>query len=116
MSGITGLFSSSNINFINERIEKMTAEIYHRGPDAGKTFVINNNLALGYRRLKTIDLSEAANQPMISNSGRYIIVFDGVIYNFREIKSLLTYEFNSDSDTEVILGAVEEKGLELVFK
>ena len=112
LSGITGLFSSSNINFINERIEKMTAEIYHRGPDAGRTFVINNNLALGYRRLKTIDLSEDANQPMISNSGRYIIVFDGVIYNFREIKSLLTYEFNSDSDTEVILGAVEEKGLD----
>ena len=69
-----------------------------------KDFIWMDRLAFGHRRLSIIDLSEAANQPFIDNSGRYTIIFNGEIYNYAEIKPLLSdYSFRTHGDTEVIL-------------
>jgi len=111
MCGITGLFSLNKIEDIKSRITAMNKSIIHRGPDAGN-FYINNNLALGHRRLSIIDVGEQSNQPMHSNSNKWHIVFNGEIYNFKEIKAELNYKFNTLSDTEVIIAAVEERDIE----
>ena len=111
MCGITGIYSFKKINDIETRISAMNDSIIHRGPDAGD-FFIDEKIALGHRRLSIIDISETANQPMHSNSNIWHIVFNGEIYNFNEIKEELNYSFLTESDTEVIIAAVEEKGLE----
>jgi asparagine synthase (glutamine-hydrolysing) len=88
-------------------IEAMTDVLSHRGPDA-RGFLVEGNVALGHRRLSVIDTSEAANQPMEDSTGRYVIVFNGEIYNFIELRSQLAqigYSFKTRSDTEVILEA-----------
>jgi asparagine synthase (glutamine-hydrolysing) len=83
----------------------MTQAIAHRGPDAVGIFV-EGELSFGHRRLSIIDLSDAANQPFADRSGRYIIVFNGEIYNYEEIKALIPdYPFRTSSDTEVLLAA-----------
>jgi len=111
MCGITGIYSLDNIPNIEERVHQMNFSIKHRGPDAGGIY-IENNLGLGHRRLSIIDTREVSNQPMHSNSKIWHLVFNGEIYNFEEIKSQLNYNFKTISDTEVILAAVEEKGLD----
>ncbi|RED19608.1 asparagine synthase (glutamine-hydrolysing) [Flavobacterium cutihirudinis] len=111
MCGIAGIFSSVLIDNLEERINRMNNSIEHRGPDAGNCF-IDNKIALGHRRLSIIDTSTGANQPMHSNSKRWHIVFNGEIYNFKEIKEKLNYSFVTSSDTEVIVAAVEEKGVD----
>lgn len=111
MCGITGIFSTGKVEQLEKRILKMNNSIIHRGPDAGN-FFIDGNLAIGHRRLSIIDKSIYANQPMNSNSNRWHIVFNGEIYNFKEIKEKLDYSFNTLSDTEVIIAAVEENGVE----
>lgn len=111
MCGITGIYSKSRISNIEERIQKMNSSIKHRGPDAGG-FYRDSNLVLGHRRLSIIDTREVSNQPMHSNSDTWHLVFNGEIYNFEEIKSQLNYSFKTSSDTEVILAAVEEKGMD----
>lgn len=112
MCGINGIFSIKTVNHLDNRIEKMNKSIFHRGPDSGAAYTFNNQLAFGHRRLSIIDLREIANQPMHSNSGIWHIIFNGEIYNFKEIKEHLTYPFRTDSDTEVIIGAIEEKGID----
>lgn len=116
MCGIAGLFSANKINEIDKRIEKMHTSIEHRGPEVGKNVVINNRLALGHQRLKIIDLSDDANQPMKSNDNRYTIVFNGEIYNYKSIRDELDYSFNTESDTEVILAAIQKKGIKWFLK
>ena len=111
MCGITGIYSFKKIHDIETRISAMNDSIIHRGPDAGD-FFIDEKIALGHRRLSIIDISETANQPMHSNSNIWHVVFNGEIYNFNEIKEELNYSFLTKSDTEVIIAAVEEKGLE----
>ncbi|NNC50728.1 MAG: asparagine synthase (glutamine-hydrolyzing) [Flaviramulus sp.] len=111
MCGITGIYSIRNISNLEERIQKMNSSIKHRGPDAGGEY-IDNNLALGHRRLSIIDTREVSNQPMHSNSNLWHLVFNGEIYNFEEIKAQLNYNFKTTSDTEVILAALEEKGID----
>ncbi|WP_194768191.1 asparagine synthase (glutamine-hydrolyzing) [Tamlana sp. I1] len=111
MCGITGIYSKNNISNIEERIQRMNTSIVHRGPDAGG-FYVNRNLVLGHRRLSIIDTRQVSNQPMHSNSKVWHLVFNGEIYNFEEIKSELDYNFKTSSDTEVILAAVEEKGVD----
>lgn len=110
MCGITGIFSVKKVSELQNRIHAMNNSIIHRGPDAGG-FIIDENIALGHRRLSIIDTSVSANQPMISKSKIWNLVFNGEIYNFNEIKSELKYVFKTNSDTEVILAAVEEKGI-----
>jgi asparagine synthase (glutamine-hydrolysing) len=90
----------------------MGKAIVHRGPDAGG-FYFDNQIALAHRRLSILDLSEAGNQPMASASGRYIITFNGEIYNFPSIRTDLEaegYIFRTGTDTEVLLALFEHKG------
>ena len=95
----------------------MAARLSHRGPDDDGVFTdAPSGVALGFRRLSIIDLSEAGHQPMQSADGRYAIVFNGEIYNFREIRKSLEAEGVGDwrgtSDTEVLLAAISHFGLE----
>jgi asparagine synthase (glutamine-hydrolysing) len=88
-------------------IEAMTDVLSHRGPDA-RGFFVEGAVALGHRRLSVIDTSDAANQPMQDSTGRYVIVFNGEIYNFVELRTELAkagHSFKTRSDTEVILEA-----------
>ena len=102
MCGIAGIFNRRD-EVRPEQIKRMTDAMSHRGPDA-EGFYMDRELALGHRRLSIIDLSDAANQPFTDPSGRYTIIFNGEIYNYAEIKTLLPeYPFRTHGDTEVIL-------------
>ena len=111
MCGITGIYSINTIPNLEKRIQKMNSSIQHRGPDSGG-FYKDNNFVIGHRRLSIIDTREISNQPMHSNSNEWHLVFNGEIYNFAEIKEHLNYNFKTSSDTEVIIAAVEEKGMD----
>jgi asparagine synthase (glutamine-hydrolysing) len=91
-------------------ITRMCSVLSHRGPDGWGLWVDEQaGIALGHRRLAILDLSDAASQPMVSESGRYVVAFNGEIYNFLEIRSRLIgpSSFRSGSDTEVMLAAFE---------
>jgi asparagine synthase (glutamine-hydrolysing) len=91
--------------------EKMNACLAHRGPDALGVFV-EPGITLSHRRLSIIDLSQAANQPMLDESGELVIIFNGEIYNYKELKQELDHEyyFRTLSDTEVILAGYKKWG------
>lgn len=120
MCGITG-FINSDVNDNKDRlcniISKMTSIISHRGPDDSGIWIDERKgIALGHRRLSIIDVSQAGHQPMVSQCGRYIIIFNGEIYNFQTIRSKIDEEsyglsWCSNSDTEVILAAISRWGL-----
>lgn len=98
----------------------MTDAIAHRGPDANGYFM-NECVGLGHRRLSILDLSSSANQPMFSTCGRYVIVYNGEVYNFKEIatelKSIKPHlNFKTISDTEIILEAFAQWGDSCVNK
>jgi asparagine synthase (glutamine-hydrolysing) len=86
----------------------------HRGPDAEGMWLSNEaEVALGHRRLSIIDLSDSANQPMESEGGRFQLVLNGEIYNYRELRvELSDYPFRTESDTEVLLAALQRWGPE----
>ena len=115
MCGIAGF---SNLKYDKKRnIEKMKERIYHRGPDAGGSyFSEDGQVTLGHRRLSIVDLSENGSQPMISHSGRFVIAYNGEIYNYKKIAQKLLNEkkvdaFRGTSDTEVLLEAFEAYGI-----
>ena len=92
------------------RVAAMNAATRHRGPD-GTAIRIDEGITLGFNRLAVIDLSERAMQPMQDALGRYLLVFNGEIYNYRELRRELTdYPFKSESDSEVILAAYTKWG------
>jgi len=100
-------------------VTKMADTLIHRGPDDGGIWIeAESGLALGFRRLAIVDLSPTGHQPMVSASKRYVLVFNGEIYNFRTLrKELETYtSFSGNSDTEIMLAAFEEWGLEGALK
>jgi asparagine synthase (glutamine-hydrolysing) len=118
MCGIAGIVSSAASH---NPIVEMTQALLHRGPDAKNTFRDPTGIfSLGHTRLSIIDLSMAANQPFISHSGRYVIVFNGEIYNFKELRSEIqisaSVEFKTTSDTEVIAFAFELWQEKMVLK
>ena len=88
-------------------IAEMTDRLVHRGPDSGGLFC-DEGIALGHRRLSILDLSEAGHQPM--SLGTLTIVYNGEIYNFRELRDELPGPFRSDSDTEVLLHLYRDEG------
>ena len=90
MCGISGFLTQNKSTTKNIlRLRRMTSKLSHRGPDSMGTWSDNNNgIYLGHTRLSIIDLTKKGNQPMISKNGRYVIVFNGEIYNFKKIKKL----------------------------
>jgi asparagine synthase (glutamine-hydrolysing) len=113
MCGIAGGFSLENERLDCSFVKNMTDAIFHRGPD-GEGCWINEeaDIALGHRRLSIIDLSHAGDQPM-HYMNRYVIVFNGEIYNYVELRSQCEkrgYNFKSHTDTEVILALFDWRG------
>ena len=115
MCGIAGAINIHRTPGSNE-INAMISDIAYRGPDGhGHVCLEPDGVALGHRRLSIIDLSPAGNQPMVSGSGRFWVVFNGEIYNYLEIKKELESFgriFRSSSDTEVLLQAYDQWGAE----
>lgn len=114
MCGITGILNFNHRSIDYAQIKAMTDSIYHRGPD-GEGHFLHDGIGLGHRRLAIIDLSDAAHQPMQTKDGRFVLTYNGEIYNFREMRIKLQhlgYQFYSHSDTEVILNAYAEWGKE----
>lgn len=117
MCGVTGLFSpvaSAEARF--ERLRRMTRALEHRGPDAeGFFFDPAVPLALGHRRLAIVDLDDRSTQPMVSGCGRFVLAFNGEIYNFVELRERLLaagVSLRTESDTEVLLEWVARFGFE----
>ncbi len=109
MCGIAGILNRKEAVH-PDQIKRMTDSMCHRGPDS-EGFFVDQELAFGHRRLSIIDLSDAANQPFEDVSGRYVIVFNGEIYNYAEIRPLLSgYPFRTQGDTEVILAGYIQWG------
>jgi asparagine synthase (glutamine-hydrolysing) len=112
MCGLAGLFGAFDIEHTRTSVEKMLEVQTHRGPDSsGKWIgsVRGVNIGLGFRRLKILDLSDAANQPMISEDQRFILIFNGEIYNYLELRKDLEtcgITFRTKGDTEVLLHAL----------
>lgn len=111
MCGIAGFTTFDQTPATTETLEKMGQAIFHRGPDAGGVFV-DDGVGLCHRRLAIIDLSEAGVQPMHSHNERFVIAFNGEIYNFLELREELAgeYPFRTHTDTEVILALYEKYG------
>lgn len=111
MCGICGTIGLNGKYADKDKILAMMQRLKHRGPDDEGTFIYKN-IGLGHVRLSIIDLSSAGHQPMFSDNGRYVIVFNGEIYNYLELKEELRtkYKFQTKSDTEVILAAYQEWG------
>src|SRR6185295_8560325 len=114
MCGIAGYYSRQQ-NFNSNDLKSMTDCIAHRGPDA-EGFFSDAVVGLGHRRLSIIDLSPAANQPMFSNDGRYCIIFNGEVFNYRELAASVKQQLRTHSDTEVILNLIISEGPEAVNK
>jgi asparagine synthase (glutamine-hydrolysing) len=119
MCGISGFLYRSRWpgkTELSEYAENMASRLVHRGPDAGGFWVDDQaGIGLGHRRLSIIDLSAAGAQPMSSANQRYIITYNGEIYNFQSVRSRLEsagYPFKGHSDTEVLLAAVECWGIQ----
>lgn len=113
MCGISGILRRDLKTVDVGEIVKINETLFHRGPDYGQVQLFDH-VALGHRRLSIIDLSNEANQPMFSKDNRYVIVFNGEVYNFKEIKQELlanNFSFITSSDTEVVLNAYIHYGV-----
>jgi len=114
MCGICGIISFDHSRRYESNVRTMNDSMAHRGPDAEGIWS-NDHIVLGHRRLSIIDLSAAGTQPMLSNDKRYVLVFNGEIYNFQEIKKELNdYSFQTRTDSEVILAAFIKWGKDCV--
>ncbi len=110
MCGFVGFVGGTDNQ--SEVLTKMMDRIVHRGPDMGGQF-IDGRVALGFRRLSILDLTEAGAQPMANEDGSVVIVFNGEIYNFKELRGELEakgYTFHCGADTESLLHGYEEWG------
>lgn len=119
MCGIAGLISKNGL-LDESHLRLMTNRLAHRGPDAEGLFM-QNGIGIGHRRLSIIDLSSHANQPMHSACGRFVMVYNGEVYNFLEIAAELQKEkpgfsFRTQSDTEVLLEAFAHWGPTFIKK
>lgn len=114
MCGLAGYLAHDNKPVDSTILSRMNHAIRHRGPD-GSSDYIDGNMGLTHRRLAIIDLSSNASQPMASECGRYVIAYNGEVYNFRELRRELQaagVTFRSHSDTEVVLAALSLWGTE----
>ncbi|MHC4838586.1 MAG: asparagine synthase (glutamine-hydrolyzing), partial [Planctomycetota bacterium] len=112
MCGIAGIFNLDGDPVSGAVVERMSAAIAHRGPD-GEGVWSGRGVALGHRRLAIIDPTPAGAQPMVSADRRYVVTYNGEIYNFRELRADLQAEghrFRTRTDTEVLLAAFAQWG------
>lgn len=122
MCGITGFLKDQSFDLTASRqaVQRMTSALRHRGPnEQGEWLDSHAGVALGHSRLSILDLSSAGSQPMTSASGRYVIVFNGEIYNHQNLRKKLEGRYSQwrgTSDTETILAAIEVLGLEYALK
>jgi asparagine synthase (glutamine-hydrolysing) len=109
MCGIAGIVDFRGDAVEPAEISRLTNLLAHRGPNGeGTWFSVNRDVVFGHRRLAIIDPGAGGHQPMLSDDGRHVIVFNGEIYNFLELRRELETEgaiFRTQSDTEVILAA-----------
>jgi asparagine synthase (glutamine-hydrolysing) len=118
MCGIAGILHRDGRPASVTALTAMTNIIAHRGPD-GEGHYCNGPVGLGHRRLSIIDLTDAARQPMETRDGRFVLTYNGEIYNFKELKIELSargHVFNSSGDSEVLLHAFGEWGLGALLK
>jgi len=116
MCGITGIIDTRGVD--KDLLMRMTNSLVHRGPDDGDIYV-DDIVGLGHRRLAILDLSPSGKQPMTSYDGKAVIVFNGEIYNFLELREVLLdkgYKFSTRTDTEVLLAAYNEWGAQCLQK
>ncbi|MBS1659718.1 MAG: asparagine synthase (glutamine-hydrolyzing) [Bacteroidetes bacterium] len=114
MCGIAGLINRKGNTADPALVRRMTDAMAHRGPDADG-LLADGEAAFGHRRLSIIDLSSAANQPFVDASGRYMMVFNGEMYNYQEVKAMLPeYPFRTTSDTEALLAAYIKWGADCI--
>ncbi|MES2576299.1 MAG: asparagine synthase (glutamine-hydrolyzing) [Bacteroidota bacterium] len=117
MCGINGMLHLQSQKKIDERVlTKMRDSLEHRGPD-DKGLFIENNIGLGHRRLSILDVSLAGHQPFLSEDGRYVLVYNGEIYNFREFYPELKsngFDIRTTSDTEVLMKLFQLHGLKML--
>ena len=122
MCGIAGLWLSGqgDASRLHDTVSRMNAALHHRGPDGGDVWCdTENGLALGQRRLAIIDLSDAGKQPMHSANGRYVMVYNGEIYNTEELRQKLAsanIAWRGHSDTEVIVECIAHWGVRETVK
>ncbi|MEZ4722068.1 MAG: asparagine synthase (glutamine-hydrolyzing) [Flavobacteriales bacterium] len=111
MCGIAGIYGLERIDQPETKAKSMIDALSHRGPDAEGIY-LGKNVVLGHRRLGIIDLQGGSNQPFRSPDGRYTLVYNGELYNYRELKAQLSdYPYKTNSDTEVLLAAFMEWGV-----
>jgi asparagine synthase (glutamine-hydrolysing) len=112
MCGFANIFNVSDNSAGKNIVNSMLNTIVHRGPD-NRGLYQDDSALMGFQRLSIIDLHEASNQPMVDTSGRYVITYNGEIYNYKNLRSLLEkkgYRFRTNSDTEVLLQMYIDKG------
>lgn len=118
MCGVVGLirYAPGGADALRTVLGSMSEVLRHRGPDDAGTWTDpDGSVGLGFRRLSILDLSSAGHQPMLSESGRWVMVFNGEIYNFASLRSELDQEgasFRGDSDSEVLLAAIDRWGVD----
>jgi asparagine synthase (glutamine-hydrolysing) len=116
MCGLAGFFRNPSTPHREAHrgwLEAMGQAIIHRGPDAGAVW-LDDHVGMVHRRLSILDLSAAGTQPMVSRTGRYVIAFNGEIYNYLELRHALNaagFTFRTQTDTEVLLALFEHKGV-----
>ena len=114
MCGIAGELTFDGRPVLAENIRSMMDALAHRGPDAEGIFC-SGSIGFGHRRLSIIDLTDAGRQPIWNDSGTLVIIYNGEVYNYRELRKQLHKEgkvFRTETDTEVILKAIEAWGID----
>ncbi|TDE01208.1 asparagine synthase (glutamine-hydrolyzing) [Flavobacterium sandaracinum] len=119
MCGINGILHLQSQKKVDERLLiKMRDSLEHRGPD-DKGIFIEKNIGFGHRRLSILDVSSAGHQPFLSNDGRYVMTYNGEIYNFKEFYAELKnngFDIETTSDTEVLMKLFELHGLKMLYR
>lgn len=122
MCGLTGGWSRQRFQELRDALPRMTDALVHRGPDDdGHWFDAEAGIALGHRRLSIVDLSPAGHQPMSSASGRWVVAFNGEIYNHLDLRAALEAAglapaWRGHSDTETLLAAIDAWGVEATLE
>ena len=116
MCGIAGIIHFNSITDSPNRVSAMTNALVHRGPDA-EGYYNDSSISLGHRRLSIIDLSAAANQPFFDPLGKYVLIYNGELYNYQQLKKEINdYPYQTTSDTEVIMAAFSKWGINCLEK